>query len=112
MNTKDIIEQEVERLGNDMSWINKPNYKDYIRQSLTRVVEKDTQAEKLVEKTLRNVPVGFVRQWINEDLLKDRHKLVTNDDIQAFINVAINSKEVIAKIGERDKELYKKLGST
>lgn len=42
-----------------------------------------------VEKALRNVPVGFVRQWINEDLLKDGHRLVTNEDIQDFINIAL-----------------------
>ena len=49
-----------------------------------------TQAHQQGEReALRNVPVGFVRQWINEDLLKDGHQLVTDEDIQRFINIAL-----------------------
>jgi hypothetical protein len=45
------------------------------------------------EKALRNVPVGFVRQWINEDLLKDGHDLITNEDIQCFIDIALTTND-------------------
>ena len=47
------------------------------------------EKEEAVEAALRNVPVGFVRQWINEDLLRDGHELVTNEQIQQFINIAL-----------------------
>lgn len=34
------IDEIVERLGNDMSWINKPNYKDILAQALTQLVKE------------------------------------------------------------------------
>jgi len=52
--------------------------------------ERD-RAKEEIKQALRNVPVGFVRQWINEDLLKDGHRLVTNEDIQGFINIALTN---------------------
>lgn len=60
-------------------------------------VEEALQTERqkrvgAVEEALRNVPVGFVRQWINEDLLKEGHRQVTNEDIQRFINIALQGK--------------------
>lgn len=36
---------------------------------------------------LEHIPVGALRQWINEDLLKPWYKLVTDDDIRAFFKI-------------------------
>ena len=47
------------------------------------------QVEEAVSKALQNVPLGFVRQWINEDRTLPNQKLVTEADIQAFINIAL-----------------------
>lgn len=47
------------------------------------------QVEEAVNQALRNVPLGFVRQWINEDRTLPNQKLVTEADIQAFINIAL-----------------------
>lgn len=63
-------------------------------EKVKEIIEALTTAyEKGKEEALKNVPVGFVRQWINEDLLKVEHRLVTDDDIQAFINVALKNKQ-------------------
>ena len=89
----------VEEFAQVFEWI-KLNCKDEIIAGFdinhidSRFEQALTQAHQQGEReALRNVPVGFVRQWINEDLLKDGHRLVTNEDIQRFINIALPDKE-------------------
>jgi hypothetical protein len=39
------------------------------------------------EEERANIPVSFLRQWINEDIKQPHQELVTNEDIMRFINI-------------------------
>jgi hypothetical protein len=41
----------------------------------------------LLAEERANIPVGFLRQWINEDRKAPHQELVTNEDIMRFINI-------------------------
>lgn len=47
-----------------------------------------TELVAMVEKEEReNIPVGFLRQFINERTTEEHKKLLTNEDIMKFINI-------------------------
>ena len=46
-----------------------------------------------VEWAKSDIPVGFLRQWINEDRTRPNQKLVTNEDILGFIEIGYNGRE-------------------
>ena len=52
-----------------------------IRQALTAEREAGREEERA------NIPVSFLRQWINEDIKQPHQELVTNEDIMRFINI-------------------------
>lgn len=85
--TMTLIEKLKEGARRKMNFTENSNRYHCTPQVLDTLIE--SIAHQVAEYTLRNVPVGFVRQWINEDLLKDGHRLVTNEDIQSFINIAL-----------------------
>ena len=46
-----------------------------------------TAIDRVREEEQENIPVGFLRQWINEERTKDGQKLVTNEDLMSFIEI-------------------------
>ena len=89
--TNQTIEQAVEELSKD--WLfagDEPKeddfgihkeFKDFLRQALTAEREAGREEERA------NIPVSFLRQWINEDIKQPHQELVTNEDIMRFINI-------------------------
>jgi len=89
--TNQTIEQAVEELSKD--WLfagDEPKeddfgihkeFKDFLRQALTAEREAGREEERA------NIPVSFLRQWINEDMKQPHQELVTNEDIMRFINI-------------------------
>ena len=89
--TNQTIEQAVEELSKD--WLfagDEPKeddfgihkeFKDFLRQALTAEREAGREEERA------NIPVSFLRQWINEDIKQSHQELVTNEDIMRFINL-------------------------
>ena len=55
--------------------------KDFMRKALTAEREAGREEERA------NIPVCFLRQWINEDMKQPHQELVTNEDIMRFINI-------------------------
>jgi len=47
--------------------------------------------ERAVEAERGNIPVGFLRQWINEDRTHEKQKMVTDEDIMRFINLGYST---------------------
>ena len=77
------VEQEI------LKWINA-----YIPEGKTVQVFKDmleqyatAEREAGREEERANIPVSFLRQWINEDRKQPHQELVTNEDIMRFINI-------------------------
>ena len=54
---------------------------DWLTQALTAEREAGREEERA------NIPVSFLRQWINEDMKQPHQELVTNEDIMRFINI-------------------------
>jgi len=54
---------------------------DWLTQALTAEREAGREEERA------NIPVSFLRQWINEDRKQPHQELVTNEDIMRFINI-------------------------
>jgi len=89
--TNQTIEEAVEELSKD--WLfagDEPKeddfgihkeFKDFLRQALTAEREAGREEERA------NIPVSFLRQWINEDMKQPHQELVTNEDIMRFINI-------------------------
>ena len=89
--TNQTIEEAVEELSKD--WLfagDEPKeddfgihkeFKDFLRQALTAEREAGREEERA------NIPVSFLRQWINEDIKQPHQELVTNEDIMRFINI-------------------------
>jgi hypothetical protein len=50
----------------------------YWREKLSELEKKTKQ------KTIDNLNVGFLRQWLNEDRITDK-EMVTNEDLISFI---------------------------
>jgi len=46
-----------------------------------------TAIDRVREEEQENIPVGFLRQLINEERTKDGQKLVTNEDLMSFIEI-------------------------
>ena len=89
--TNQTIEQAVEELSKDWLFVgDEPKeddfgihkeFKDFLRQALT------AEREACREEERANIPVSFLRQWINEDIKQPHQELVTNEDIMRFINI-------------------------
>ena len=82
-----FIDVQPEEIGS--RWKKNSNPDSLAIMLRTLLDQKDRAVADARREALQNVPVGFVRQWINEDLLRPGHKLITNEQIQGFINIAI-----------------------
>ena len=60
------------------------DYKD-IKNFITTLLTAEREAGREEERA--NIPVSFLRQWINEDIKQPHQELVTNEDIMRFINI-------------------------
>ena len=50
--------------------------------------EKDALRKILINLTEKAKPnVGFLRQWINENVKSKDHRLITNEDIERFLKI-------------------------
>lgn len=74
----------------------KPNtpqgYSDWVAEGKERGYLdywKDLTRHKMQEEIINDLPVGFLRQWINEDVKKDGRPLVTDEDILEFIRLGV-----------------------
>ena len=49
--------------------------------------EEAVEYNRIIDEIKANIPVSFLRQWINEDMKQPHQELVTNEDIMRFINI-------------------------
>lgn len=52
--------------------------KDFIRKSIAEAVKADRK--RIFDR------LGFMRQWLNEDRITDHNKMVTDDELQHWLN--------------------------
>ena len=56
-----------------------------LNKELPQALTAEREAGREEERA--NIPVSFLRQWINEDMKQPHQELVTNEDIMRFINI-------------------------
>ena len=66
----------------EMNW-------EHDKKGTIEMIEEALTAEREAgrEEERANIPVSFLRQWINEDMKQPHQELVTNEDIMRFINI-------------------------
>jgi len=62
-----------------------PHGRCAVEHALVQALTAEREAGREEERA--NIPVSFLRQWINEDIKQPHQELVTNEDIMRFINI-------------------------
>jgi hypothetical protein len=78
---KQFDELKMKPSKKSMPGLERELLKDFMRKALTAEREAGREEERA------NIPVSFLRQWINEDMKQPHQELVTNEDIMRFINI-------------------------
>lgn len=58
--------------------------------SLDKMQEVKAFLAQELQLQKENIPVGFLRQWLNEDRITDK-PMVTDEDLRAFIRIGYNT---------------------
>ena len=66
----------------------KPVVDEIVAATAMRVRDEEAvEYNRIIDEIKANIPVSFLRLWINEDRKQPHQELVTNEDIMRFINI-------------------------
>ncbi len=77
-------ERKIHEMANGQygNAINHLTYIDWIEEIRQ---QREEAAREAIQNL--NIPIGMLRQWLNENRITDHKKLITNEDIKYWLNI-------------------------